>query len=143
MADITGANAQFTLAISGLFNAPLPLQGFAADDVFDTDAIESTETLMGVDGILSGGMVNVPVKQTVALQADSPSMFLFDQWWATQRANQMVLFAQGVVVLTSLGTKWALTNGLLTSYKPIPDTKKLLQPRRFGLTWESVSPALT
>lgn len=139
--DITGANAVFQLSVPGVFDFPQQLQGFAADDVFDTEALESVETLMGVDGFLSGGFVYVPVPQTIALQADSPSMAIFDQWWAAMQQTRGIYVANAVVVLTAVGTKWALTKGMLTSYMPIPAVKKLLQPRRFRVTWESVSPA--
>ena len=142
MASLTGANAVYMLSIPNLFAVPQQLQGFAADDVFDTDAIESTEILMGVDGIMSAGFVFVPVRQNIALQADSPSTFIFDTWWAAQQQAQDVFFAAGTVLLTAVGKKWTLTKGALTGYKPIPDTKKLLQPQRFGITWQQIFPAL-
>lgn len=141
--SITGANAAFILTIPSVFPAPQQLQNFAADDVFDTEPLESAEVLMGVDGKMSGGFVFVPVKQVIALQADSPSNSLFDAWWASQQVAKAIFEAQGVVILTDLGTKWVLVNGVLTTYPPIPNVKKLLQPRRFGITWESVSPAIT
>lgn len=143
MADITAANAVFAIAVDTLFPVPVILQGFAADDVFDTDPLDSAETVMGVDGRLSAGFVFREVRQTVTLQADSPSMALFDFWWASMQAQRSVFFATGAVTLNALGTKWALTNGILHSYKPMPDVKRILQPRKFGLTWESVSPAVT
>ena len=52
---ITGASAVIMLSVPGLFSTPQQLQGFATDDIFDTAAIASAETLMGVDGNLSGG----------------------------------------------------------------------------------------
>lgn len=142
MASLTGANAIITLAVAGIFPAPQQLQGFAADDVFDTDAIESAETVMGVDGKLSAGFVYVPVRQNYSLQADSASIFFFDTWWAQQQATRDIFFASGVTLLTAVGKKWAMSRGVLTSYTPIPATKKLLQPQRFSITWESLLPAL-
>lgn len=151
MGTLTGANAVFTLAISPpafapqvsptLFAAPVQLQGFAADDSFATEAIASVETLMGVDGILSAGFVYVPIRQTIAIQADSISNQLFDNWWNAMQTTKDVYVAQGVITLTTIQTKYALTNGNLTTYHPIADVKKLLQPRRYGITWQIVSPA--
>lgn len=141
MATITAANAIIMFSIPGLFPTPQQLQGFATDDVFDTDALESAEVMMGVDGKLSGGFVYVAIKQNYALQADSPSAIIFDQWYAVQQQIQDLYTANATVTLTSLGTKWALTKGFLTTYKPVPDAKKLLQPRKFGITWQSISPA--
>jgi hypothetical protein len=138
--SITGANAVVMLSVTGLFLIPQPLQGFAADDVYDNDPIDSVETMMGVDGVLSAGFVYVPIEQRYALQANSPSVSFFDQWWSAMQQVQDVYFAQGQIRLPSLGKKWNMVNGVLVSYKPLPDGKKLLQPQRFGIRWERVIP---
>lgn len=139
--SITGANAVFMLTIPDLYDTPQQLQGFAADDVFSTDALQSAETLMGVDGHLAGGFVFVEIKQTIALQADSPSNDVFDNWHQAQQGAQEVFIANGMVILSNLGRKWTMTRGFLTTYPPLPNAKKILQPRSFGVTWQSVRPA--
>lgn len=138
---ITSNNAAFTLAIAGLFAVPQQLQGFAADDIFDTEGVEPAETSMGVDGKLSAGLVFAPVKQSVALQADSDSNTLFEAWYAAQKAAGDVYYAQGSVYLPATGRAYVMTRGVLTAYSPMPDAKKTLQPRKYGLTWESVTGA--
>lgn len=143
MASLTGATAVYQLSITGLFPAPQQLQGFAADDVFDTPSIQSADVLMGVDGFMSAGFQFVPIKQTISIQADSASNDIFDQWWEASQQNQDVFFANAVVLLTALGKKWTMTRGVLTGYMPIPDVKKLIQPRKFEITWNSMSPAVT
>jgi hypothetical protein len=142
MASITAASAIVMFTIPGIFVTPQQLQGFAADDVFDTDPLESAETMMGVDGKLSAGFVFVPTLHNYALQADSPSIFIFDTWWNAQQIAHEVFFANATVLLTSVGKKWAMTNGILSNYKPLPDAKKVLQPQRFRVTWESSLPAV-
>lgn len=140
MGDITGANATYMLSITSLFPAPIPLEGFAVDDVFDTEDLEISENIMGVDGKMSSGIVFNPVKQTVMLQADSASNDLFDAWAQTQRQLRQVLYANAIVLLTSVGKTFVCTKGSLTTYKPVPTVKKLLQPRKYAITWESVLP---
>jgi hypothetical protein len=140
---ITGANAVYLLSITDLFPAPQQLQGFAADDVFETDPLTSVETIMGVDGHMSAGFVFVEVKQNISIQADSDSNAIFEAWWGAQQVSKSVLFANGVIILTDVGTKWAMVNGVLSTFPPIPNAKKLLQPRRYGITWESITPAIT
>lgn len=140
--SITSANATFFLAVASVFPTPLQLQGFATEDVFETEPVEAAEVAMGVDGFMSAGFVFVPVKQTIALQAGSDSNDLFDNWYAAQQVAQELFRASGVLLLPSISKKWQMTNGVLSSYKPIPDAKKKLEPRRFGITWERVSPAL-
>jgi hypothetical protein len=140
--SITAANAVLMISIPGLFPVPQQIQGFAADDVYDVEAIESAEVSMGVDGRMTAGFVYVPVKQSFTLQADSASAFIFDTWWATQQQAKDVFYASGSTVLPSLGSKWIQTKGALTSFKPVPDAKKLLQPRKFTITWESNLPSV-
>jgi tail fiber protein gp32 len=137
--DITGANATYTIVVAVVFPSPQQLQGFAADDIFTSDPLESTETLMGVDGKLSAGFVFVPVNQEIRLQADSISNAIFDQWYQQQTQSRQVFPATGVVTLPALNQKWSLQNGFLVRYTPMPSAKKLLQPRQFGIRWESVS----
>lgn len=142
MASITSATAIVMLSIPPLFPIPQQLQGFGADDVYDTDPLESAEVSMGVDGRLSAGFVFVPVRQNYTLQADSPSIFVFDAWWAAQQQARDIYYATGIVVLSSVGKKWAMTRGVLSSYKPLPDAKKKLDPQKFAITWESTFPAV-
>jgi hypothetical protein len=139
--SITSANAVLMMSIRNLFDTPQQIQGFAADDIFGTDPITASETMRGVDGKLSGGFVYNEINQNYSLMADSPSVDIFDQWYLAQQAQRDTYVADMTILLTSLGTKWALTNGFLKTYPPIPDAKKVLQPRRFTITWETVSPA--
>jgi hypothetical protein len=129
------------VSIPSLFPTPQQLQGFAADDVFDIPAIESVETLMGVDGVLSAGFVFKPLPMEVTLQADSLLNAFFDQWWTQMQATLATLSSNGIIRLPSIQTKFTLTNGFLTSYKPAPAAKKLLQPRRYMITWNTIAPS--
>jgi hypothetical protein len=126
------------LAVLGLYTTPQQLQGYDADDIFSTDAIEPAEIKMGVDGKLSAGFIPVAVKQTIVLMADSESNTLFEAWYAAQQAAKEIYFASGIVHLPSVNRSYVMTNGVLSSYAPMADAKKTLQPRKFGITWESV-----
>jgi hypothetical protein len=141
MASLTGATAVIWLSVPPLFSTAQQLQGFNADNVFETDAIESAETVMGVDGFMSAGFVYVQVHQTFDIQADSKSTFIFDQWWATQQQIRDNYFASASIWLPAIGKKWTMQRGALTSYKAIPDVKKLLNAQRFRITWGKVFPA--
>lgn len=139
MGDITSATAILTLTIPDLFPEPQQIQGFAADDVYDFDEIESIETLMGVDGILSGGFTWKPQAQSIMLQADSPSNNIFDVWQNQQQATQQPYICNGVLILPALSLKFIQSNGFMTGFK-LPGAKKLVQPRRFRITWNQVIP---
>lgn len=141
MASLTGATAVYQLSVVGLFPSAIQLQGFSVDDVFSTAAIDSAEVMMGVDGFMSAGFKYVEIKQTISLQADSDSCSIFDQWWTAQQVAQDLYYANATVNLKALGTQWTMTRGALTSYAPLPDVKKIIQPRKFEITWNTVSPA--
>lgn len=141
MATITAANSIFALTITGLYPAPQVLHGYAADDAFATDALESAETVMGLDGHLSGGYVFNPVKQTIVLMPDSASLDVFNNWSLAQMASREVLVANASISLPAIGKKYVLTRGFLTSHKPIPDVKKVLQSVQYQITWGSVAGA--
>lgn len=140
MTSLTAANAIITLTIPGVFSTPQQLQQFSVDDVADVDTLVVAETLMGVDGALSGGYVFNKVKYTYSLQADSPSVFVFDQWKLANDSQLDTFVANGLLTLKSLGTKWTWTRGFLTEWSPAPNVKKILQPRRFAIEWQSVFP---
>jgi hypothetical protein len=140
MPSLTAVNAVITLTIPGVFNQPQQLQQFAVDDVADVDTLTVAETLMGVDGFLSGGYVFNKIKYNYTLQANSPSCFVFDQWKLAQDAQTDTFTANGLLLLKSLGTKWTWTRGFLVEWKPAPDVKKILQPRKFAIEWQSVAP---
>src|ERR1700736_4929496 len=139
MPSITAANAVVMMAIPLFFPVPQQIQGFMADDVFNTDQMHPTEVSRGVDGKLSGGYVYSEIKQTFSLQADSPSNFFFDQWFLLQVSLRDTFTANAVISLPSLQSKWIMTKGYLVDYPPIPDAKKLLVGRKFAIQWESVS----
>lgn len=141
--DITSANAVFIISCPGVFAAPQQLQGFSTDDIYSTDPMEIAETLLGVDGQISAGVTSVPVVTGISLMAGSPSSPVFDAIYTQSRAQQAIYFIQGTLKLISINMKYNLINGVLVTYPPIPDGKKILQPRKFTIRWESVIPVGT
>jgi hypothetical protein len=141
--SLTAANATIFFMLPALFPAPFQIQKFAADEVMDAAEVEGAETSMGVDGTLSGGYINVPFEQGYTLQADSPSIVFFDQWFYQQKAIFDTLNPNATITMPSLGKKWAMTKGFLIGYKPMPDLKKIAQPQKFRVRWESALPAPT
>ena len=138
MATITSANSVLTLSIGNVFGSALNIQGYSVDDAFESEAVQQSETLMGVDGVLSGGKVWIPYKMTIHLQADSPSIEIFDGWRAAQDAAVDVFTANGTITLPSTGMVYNLTNGYLTMATPFPAVKKTLQPVTYEITWQTI-----
>lgn len=138
--SITSANALLFLSVSNLYTVPQRIQQFSADNIYDMPAIRSAEVSMGVDGVLSGGFVFVPITQSIELQANSPSNAIFENWWLNQQLLEDVFIGSGSVTLNSLGEKWTMARGFLTSYTPAPRAGRILQPRRYEITWNQVMP---
>ena len=136
---ITSANSVFILSVTDLYPSGVSIQGYATDKAFATEALEIAETMMGVDGQLTAGYTPTPVKQTISLQADSPSKDIFDAIVRTTRQTGDVMYLDAVITLPGPGETYTLTNGILTSAKQIPDAQKVLQPVDYVITWESVS----
>lgn len=138
MATLTAANSVYYLVITSLYPTPQRLEGYAADDVFSTEAVDSAEVVQGVDGKLSAGWVPTMKRQTITLQADSASSLMFDVWFASQDAAKDLFTAQAEITLPSLGRIYTCLNGYLTNYMPMPDARRIMQPRRFQITWENI-----
>jgi hypothetical protein len=136
--NLTVANAVIFLVVPDIFPVPQQLQGFAADDLMTNEPVDSIETVMGLDGQLSAGWVPTPKIWTCVLQANSASTFMFDAWQQTQEAQKRGFSADGTITYPDLGRTFVMTNGFMTNYSVMPDARKILQPRRFRLTWESI-----
>lgn len=136
---ITSANSVFTIVVPGLFPVPVQLRGYATDKAFTTEATDMAEVEMGVDGRMTAGFTPMPVKQTITLQADSPSKDIFTALIQAMKTAREVYFLSGSITLPSTGETFALTRGVLTNAKQIPDAQKVLQPVDYVITWESVN----
>ena len=139
---ITSANSMFTLVVAGLFPAPVQLKGYASDKAFTTEAVDLAEVQMGVDGRMTAGFVPNPVKQTITLQADSPSKDIFTAVIQAMKTAREVFYISGSISLPSTGESFTLTRGILTNVKQIPNAQKVLQPVDYVITWESVNRSL-
>jgi hypothetical protein len=139
MTDITSANSVLFLAapLAGLV-VPQQMQGWAADDLYDVEPMAVNETLRGADGLLSAGFVFGDPKFTLNFQADSPSVAFFDALVAFMTANVMAVPVYGTLTLPSVGQSWALLKGFIPTYMWAPSGKRVLQPRKFPMTWESI-----
>lgn len=141
MSDITSSNSVLTIGVTDLFPTPVQLQGFAQDDAYSISTIETSENMVGVDGIKSSGFLPTLKEMEVTLQADSPSIGFFEAWFNAQENSQSQLPAFGTLLQPSVGLSYALTNGTLKGFTPIAQAKKVLQPRRFSIVWQGVSGA--
>lgn len=137
---LTSANAVLTAQIEALYPTAQQIQGFAADDAFGFSEVENGEYSMGIDGKLSAGFVYNEIPFTVTVQADSPSLVLFENVWNYEVANRTKLAQDWTIVIPALGRRYTLSNGFMRSYKA-PDGKKILQPAVVQLVFGRIAPA--
>lgn len=144
MTTITSANCRLTFTVSGpvgIVVGPFTVQGYASDDAFATEAVESAIALLGVDGRMSAGWVPRLTKQIVNLQADSPSLALFEAWDGAQTVLRDVLKADGALAYPGLAKGYVLVNGVLTRVTPMPAARRVLEPVVYEITWGAVQAA--
>lgn len=137
---LTTANAVLTATVEALYPSAQQIQGFAADDAYGFAEVENGEYSMGIDGRLSAGFVFNEVPFTVTLQADSPSLVIFENIWNYEVANRTKLQQDWTIVVPALGRRYSLTNGFMRTYKA-PDGKKTLQPAVIQLVFGRIAPS--
>ncbi|POS10229.1 hypothetical protein C3Y08_01920 [Burkholderia gladioli] len=138
---ITSANSVIMLGVSTIFPIAQQIQGYTADDIFDTDDVDMAEVVIGLDGKQSAGWVPYNVKWRISLMPNSDSILIFDAVITAERVAQEKFTWNGVATLKGISKKFTMSNGVLTRGKPIPDAKKTLQPQTYEITWESVLPS--
>ena len=141
MRTITSANSVFMLGASKLFNIPIQMQGYAADDAFSSEDVEFMEKYIGVDGKLSAGFIPYIVMLDFTLAADSASNLIMDAIITTEKAIREKLELNATIVIPGVGFTYAFTKGYLDKGSVIPSSGKTLKPRKFSLAFQDVSPA--
>jgi hypothetical protein len=142
MKSITSSNATFTLTIPGVYAYAVPLQEFAVDDSFTAKAVEVTEIRVGVDGYGVGGFVPTAVPMVIKLLASSPSIVVFENWFAAMAATNDVYYGIGVISQPSLGRKYIMPYGLLKKTDSLAVAKKPLQHPEFTILWLPQGPGV-
>jgi len=68
-----------------------------------------------------------PIPLTLTLQADSPSIGIYENVWQYEVTNRTKLTNQVTISLPAVGKRYELKDGFMQSYKA-PSGKKILQP---------------
>lgn len=135
---ITSANAKFTLTVLPILPVPFLLQGYSADSAFLIDSMQAAEAVMGVDGKLSAGFVPAPTPVNIKLMPDSPSIEIFENWLAAEKAAKELFWAYATIALPSLGKSYVCSKGALTAITQAPPAGKVLQAQDFTILFEDV-----
>jgi hypothetical protein len=141
MATITSANSVFMLGVAGLFNTPVQIQGYAADDAFASGEVEFMEKYLGVDGKLSAGFTPYIVPLDFSLQADSASNKIMLAIIAAEKVKREKLVLNATIQIPSIGLIFAFTTGFLDKGPVMPSAGKVLKPNKYSLAFQDLSSA--
>lgn len=139
--DITSANAELILTVDEIFPAGIVLQMFGTDQSFNMDAVDITETRMGVDGKMVAGYTPVIYPVTITLEAASPSRFSLSTVWEAMAANRKIYTCGLVATLPSIGERITWSTGVLKNGVVVPPGQKVLGPTTWLLHFEKLERA--
>ena len=137
MLDITSANATVAMSVGGLFS--VNLENFSADSSFTSDTVQAAETRMGVDGHMAAGFTPAIKTITINLEAGSPSTEYMQLLRQVQEVNMKPYKVNMVVSIPSIGKRYTFSEGVLQSYKDLPDGQNVLSPTQWVFHFESMS----
>lgn len=135
---LTSTNSVFTISVDGVYSG-VRVEGFATDDAFSIGAKQTGVGMVGVDGKFSYAYTPSTAEMNVSLQADSDSIDIFDTIYALQENGREAYLLSANIQVPSLKKSYNLSNGVLTSYTPMPDHKQTLSAQQFTIVWGKVS----
>lgn len=136
---LTAANSRIAMTVDTIFPAPVVLQGFQADNVFDMGDISPIMTTMGVDRRLSAGLVAVSQAVSLYFQGDSLSVDVFEQINQQQQANLTPYAIQLLIDCPSIQKSAICTRGFLTNLKAFNSAQRMMGGRTFTMTFERIT----
>lgn len=137
MLDITSANATVAMSVEGgLFS--INLEHFSADSSFTTDTVQAAETRMGVDGHMAAGYTPAIKTVTINLEAGSPSTVYMQLLRQVQEVNMRPYKVQMVISVPSIGRRYTFSEGVLQSYKDLPDGQNVLSATQWVFHFEDM-----
>ena len=137
MLDITSANATVAMSVGGLFS--VNLENFSADSSFTSDTVQAAETRMGVDGHMAAGFTPAIKTITINLEAGSPSTEYMQLLRQVQEVNMKPYKVNMVISIPSIGKRYTFSDGVLQSYKDLPDGQNVLSPTQWVFHFEGMS----
>lgn len=137
MLDITSANATVSMSVESLFS--VNLEQFSTDSSFTSDTVQTAETRMGVDGHMAAGFTPAIKTVTINLEASSNSNTYLQLLKQAQEANRKPYTVNMVIEIPALKKRYSYSNGVLQSYKDLPDGNNVLSATQWVFHFEALS----
>ncbi|MEN2922475.1 hypothetical protein DNAOFDDG_02009 [Mannheimia haemolytica] len=127
----TAANSILLVRAKGYNKSWVKMEGYAADNAFDFGQGAIGETVIGVDGVQSGGFTPYEVDLNIQLQANSPSRSFFDGVINHINNNQETVPFEFSCEIPSIGKRYSAT-GFLVNIPGGTNAKKLLESATYS-----------
>lgn len=137
--DITSANSKLRIVVPAYYPGGFDVDDYAADNMFETGALQNAEEQMSADGKYHAGFVFNPTEFTINLMPTSNAGSLVDDWMAAERTAIAKFQCNAVLTVPALGAKWNFVNGILFTWTPTPPGRRVLQPRPAVFRFETVT----
>ncbi|MFP1728027.1 phage tail fiber protein [Lonsdalea quercina] len=135
--DITSANSNLHIVVPSFYPGGFDVDDYAAEDMFDTGALQNAEDMMSADGKYHAGYIFNPTELTITLMATSNAASLIADWYAAERTAVGKFACNAVLTIPALNVKYNFVNGILYTWTPTPPGKRVLQPRPAVFHFES------
>ncbi|MXV35673.1 MULTISPECIES: phage tail fiber protein [unclassified Saccharibacter] len=139
LASLNTALAPIASAIA----APIEVERFSADMMFNVNEQEMVETFKPIDGgPLAVGWIASGETATLDLQlmADSPTAKILTALAAAQNRGRETLLISATLTNFAQGMKYVLSDGAFVRTKPMPDHGKTQAPVKYGFVFSSCTP---
>ena len=127
--------------LSGSLGVPIALQGWAADSAFSVDAQQRAVVVQGVDGNVHFGWVPHLNNFNLSLMPDSDSQSYLENLMAAEDMLRETLLITAVLIVPSIGRRYALGNGAITNGTPVPAHGRVLAAQATTITFATCKPA--
>ena len=125
---LTATDAIVAVSVQGLFSVPQIVDGFEIDNAWQLSDTTIAQTVMTLDGELTGGYVPSIVDFTVNILPTSNSKQFFDVWMQNSRQNQTMFKGLFNITIPALSANYTLSNVILVTGKVLPNVNSILQP---------------
>ena len=123
---LTSANSVLLIRAKGFNNNWVKIEGYAADNAFDFGQGTIGETVIGVDGVQSGGFTPYEVDFNIQLQANSESRSYFDKLINHINDQQETVPVEFSCEIPSIHKRYS-ASGFLVSIPGGTNARKLLE----------------
>lgn len=137
--NITSANSTLVMNATAAGLTNVVCDEYAADRMFDIEAVTNGEFLFTADGKLKAGYVFNPKPVTISVMPTSNFAAALDRLVSVESTLLDKVQINFVLSIPSLGVTYNLVGGFLNTWGQAPSAGRVLQPRVAQFTFESIT----